>query len=131
MIDGSIIRAHQHAAGAIGGQDKEALGRSRGGFSTKIHAKVDALGMPLGFVLTGGAIHEVKTAPILLDKDISEYLIADKAYDSNEFRIYLSERGTKPVIPPRSCRLIQTEYDKLAATFMGALNIASILIWLK
>ena len=38
MIDGSVIRAHQHAAGARGGQESQALGRSRGGFSSKIHA---------------------------------------------------------------------------------------------
>ena len=52
MIDGSIVRAHQHAAGALGGQDLQAIGRSRGGFSTKIHAKVDAFGLPLKFILT-------------------------------------------------------------------------------
>ena len=46
MIDGSNIRAHQHAAGAAGGQEHQALGRSRGGFGTKNHAKVDAFGMP-------------------------------------------------------------------------------------
>ena len=50
MIDGSIVRAHQHAAGALGGQDLQVIGRIRGGFSTKIHAKVDAFGLPLKFI---------------------------------------------------------------------------------
>ena len=54
MIDGTTIRAHRHAAGARGGQENQALGRSCGGFSSKIHGKVDALGMPLGFIITAG-----------------------------------------------------------------------------
>lgn len=84
MIDSSIIRDHQHAAGARGGQDDQALGRSKGGFSTKIHAKVDSFGMPLAFILTPGQEHEIKTASTLLSSEVSEYLLADKAYDSKE-----------------------------------------------
>ena len=41
MFDSTVVRAHVSAAGAKGGQDDQALGRSRGGFSTKIHLKVD------------------------------------------------------------------------------------------
>ena len=52
MINATIIRAHQHAAGARGGQEFQALGKSCGGFSSKIHAKVDSFGLPLDFVLT-------------------------------------------------------------------------------
>jgi transposase len=57
LVDGTVVRAHPCAAGALkedGGQDAQALGRSRGGFSTKIHVNVDALGNPLRFTLTGG-----------------------------------------------------------------------------
>lgn len=55
MIDSTIVRAHACAAGyKKDSQLDEALGRSRGGFSTKIHALVDALGNPLKFVLTAG-----------------------------------------------------------------------------
>jgi len=44
MIDSTIVRAHQHSAGAKGGEpNSEAIGRSKGGLSTKIHATVDAL----------------------------------------------------------------------------------------
>ncbi len=49
MIDATIIRTHQHAADAWQGQETQALGRNRCGFTTKIHAKVDALGLPLKF----------------------------------------------------------------------------------
>ena len=54
MIDSTIVRAHQHSAGALekNRQGEEAIGRSRGGLSTKIHAMVDALGNPLAFLLT-------------------------------------------------------------------------------
>ena len=49
MIDSTIVRAHQHSSGAKGGgAQKQAIGRSRGGLTTKIHATVDALGNPTG-----------------------------------------------------------------------------------
>ena len=97
----------QHAAGAAGGQEHQALGRSRGGLGTKIHAKVDAFGMLLDFMLTGGEAHELTVAKELLGIDISGYLLADRAYDSNDLR------------------------EKLAVTFMGAIVMAGILMWLK
>ncbi|CAA9295244.1 MAG: Mobile element protein [uncultured Gemmatimonadaceae bacterium] len=46
-VDGTVVRAHQHAAGAVGGQAHEALGRSRGGFSTKVHVRAEGGGKPL------------------------------------------------------------------------------------
>ena len=64
-VDATIIRAHQHAAGAhrddaIGGeaQAREALGRSQGGFSTKLHLRAEGNGRPITAVLTGGERHE-------------------------------------------------------------------------
>jgi transposase len=51
-VDGTVVRAHQHAAGAVGGQEHEALGRSRGGFSTKVHVRAEGGGKPLAFVLS-------------------------------------------------------------------------------
>ena len=159
MIDGSVIRAHQHAAGAIGGQDNQALGRSKGGFSSKIHAKVDSFGLPLGFILTPGQEHESKTAKALLGDEVSDYLLADKAYDINDLRAELASRGTTAVIPSKKNRLepiphdthiykernhverffnrikgfrrIATRYDKTAMMYLGALTVVSILLWLK
>ncbi|HQU17398.1 MAG TPA: IS5 family transposase [Gammaproteobacteria bacterium] len=54
ILDSTVIRAHQHAAGAKKKHGPQALGRPRGGFSTKTHSLVDALGNPIGFTLTGG-----------------------------------------------------------------------------
>ena len=66
MIDATIVRAHQHSAGQKGDPDKQALGRSKGGLSTKIHATVDALGNPTGFVLTPGQAHDLRGADVML-----------------------------------------------------------------
>ena len=67
MIDATIVRAHPCAAGYEKGQhDREALGRSKGGFTTKIHAVVDALGQALKFSLTPGQKHEISQAPYLI-----------------------------------------------------------------
>ena len=53
MIDSTVVRAHQHSAGAVGRDpNQQAIGRSRGGLSTKIHAVTDALGNPTRFLLT-------------------------------------------------------------------------------
>lgn len=57
-VDGTVVRAHQHAAGAVGGQAHEALGRSRGGFSTKLHLRAEGGGKPMSVVLSGGERHE-------------------------------------------------------------------------
>ncbi len=46
MIDSTVVRAHQHAAGSKKAGD-QALGRSRGGLSTKVHVAVDAMGSPV------------------------------------------------------------------------------------
>jgi transposase len=57
MIDSTIVRAHQHAAGARkakGGADAQGLGRSRGGLSTKIHAATEALGLPVRLIASPG-----------------------------------------------------------------------------
>lgn len=67
LIDSTITRAHACAAGAAGSSaEKEALGRSKGGFTTKIHAITDALGNPLDFILTGGQASDIGQAENLL-----------------------------------------------------------------
>lgn len=54
-VDGTVIRAHQHAAGAAGTPaEEQTLGRSQGGFSTKVHLKAEGQGQPLHVVLTPG-----------------------------------------------------------------------------
>src|SRR5512143_2823746 len=62
----------------------EALGRSCGGFSTKIHALTDALGNPLDFVLTGGQAADITQAEALLPDEPMGAVVADKGYDAND-----------------------------------------------
>jgi transposase len=58
FVDGTMIRAHQHAAGARKGGGDQALGRSRGGFSTKLHLRAEGQGKPMVLRLTAGQRHE-------------------------------------------------------------------------
>ena len=77
FIDGSIIRAHQHSTGAATDND-EAIGKSRGGNSTKIHLAVDRYGLPVHFELSGGQVNDIVHAKELINQSPkSSYVIAD------------------------------------------------------
>ncbi|WP_420718762.1 IS5 family transposase [Streptomyces sp. XY413] len=115
-VDSTIVRAHQHAAGArqkglpAGEPDRHALGRSRGGLTTKIHLAADSRCRPLAFVLTPGqagdapAFPEVMARlrvprPIGRPRTKPEAVLADKAYSSRAIRTRLRRRGIRAVIP--------------------------------
>ena len=102
LLDSTVIRAHQHAAGEKGaadqGPEQEALGRSRGGFSTKIHVSVSGLGLHVEIRLTPGQEADVKQAESLLEGYSPEAVIADKAYDSD----LLVDLSTRPTITIRA-----------------------------
>jgi transposase len=85
MFDSTVVRAHVSAAGAKGGNTIRRWGRSRGGFSTKIHLKVDLDGLPLAFHLTEGEASDSPQFEVLLDlgPDITPRAgVGDKGYDS-------------------------------------------------
>lgn len=111
MIDATVVRAHACAAG-YGDQETQGLGRSHGGFSSKIHAKVDALGNPLKIIITAGQRHDITQAENLLEDVNNSYVIADRGYDSVKLRSQLTERGCELVIPPKSNSKNHHEYDK-------------------
>ena len=93
--------------------DDQAIGRSRGGLSTKIHALVDALGKPLAFLLTPGQAHDLAGADALLPQMDAELLIADRAFDADTRVLEpLAAAGKSAVIPPRSNRLKPREFDR-------------------
>lgn len=94
------------------GAAAQGIGRSRGGLSTKVHLLVDALGLPLTFEITEGQRHDSVPAKNLVAGVVSRCLLADKAYDSDEFRIGLDERGCVPVIPSKASRATKIPYDK-------------------
>ncbi len=163
IIDSTIVRAHPCAAGAgqsEGDPSDQALGRSRGGFSTKIHLLVDALGNPLKFILTGGQSADVNQAlPLLAGVNGATYGIMDKAYDADKVLDYLESKSIIPVIPPTKNRKEQRDYgwhiykerhlvecfinkikqyryifsrfDKTSRNFMSFLRFVAVLIWLR
>lgn len=115
LLDSTAVRAHPCAVGAAkksGGQESQALGRSRGGFSTNIHASVDALGNPLRFLLTGGQRHDITQAEVLVADFDFERVVADRSYDAEYFLKKIAENAAEAVIPPRKNRKEQREYDR-------------------
>ncbi|MDR2781589.1 MAG: IS5 family transposase, partial [Holosporaceae bacterium] len=158
MIDGTIIRVNQCAAG-YKKESAEDLGRSCGGFSTKIHALVDAFGNPVKFLLSPGNDHDITKAEELTKQLKNTKLLADKGYDSKKFVDYLKENGCEAIIPTRSNSKEKREIDKdlykerhlvenffskikwfrrtfprfckTASSFMAFLHFAGALIWLR
>ncbi|MFD1973249.1 IS5 family transposase [Mesorhizobium kowhaii] len=115
MIDSTIVRAHQHAAGARkvkGGADAQGLGRSRGGLSTKIHAATEALGLPIRLIGTPGQRNDIALAHDLIDGIDADAAIADKGYDADHLVDRITEQGAEVVIPPKRNRKAQRPYDR-------------------
>jgi transposase len=140
--------------------EDQAIGRSAGGLTTKIHATCDALGNPTAFHLTPGQYHDLEGADALMGQITkADALLADKAYDADErVRQILENAGCLAVIPPKlnrknpavydksiykarhlienffaklkQYRGIATRYDKTAQNFLGAIYAAAIVIWL-
>jgi transposase len=142
------------------GEKNQAIGISRGGRTTKIHAIVDSKGRPLSFTVTGGQVHDSQVVEEILNTPRPPLAVtADKAYDSEKVRQQIRDEGALPVIPNRSnatrkaycpkrfyrrrhkienffCRIkdwrrIATRYDKLARNFLAAVNLIAALYWIK
>lgn len=111
MIDATIVRAHACSAG-YGNQETEGLGRSKGGFTSKIHAKVDALGNVLKILITAGQRNDMTQANQLLEGTKDANVLADKGYDSASIREQIKKQNCIPVIPSRSNSKSPADYDK-------------------
>ena len=156
-------RLHARQSAPLGsrrkrGEHKQAVGRSRGGRNTKIHALADAKGRLIALLLTGGEAHDCPVAERLIRRvKPAKRMLGDKAYDSAELRQDLGERGTKPVIPNKSnrrqpfsfskrlyrmrwrietafnrlkdFRRIATRYDRLARNYLASVCLAAALVW--
>lgn len=142
------------------GARANAIGISRGGRTTKIHALVDVLGRPLRLALTPGNTSDIRGADLLVGATAGmKRLIADRGYDANRLRSKLRDQGTTPIIPGRRnrkrpiqyderryrdrwlveamfCRLkdfrrVATRYDKLARNYLSAVQLAAaVAFWL-
>lgn len=91
----------------------QALGRARGGFGTKIHVIVDALGNPIGLTLTGAHLADIGEAPVLLDQaPDAGAVLADQGYGAEALVERIQAAGAHAIILPRSNRKTPRPYDK-------------------
>jgi len=137
----------------------QALGRSRGGFGTKVHVAVDALGNPVALHLSPGQDADVTHAKTLLGEMEPAAVLGDKGYDSDALAATIAERGAEVVIPPKKNRVapreydktlykernkvercvgllkqfrrVATRYEKTARNFLGMVTLAALAIWLR
>jgi len=134
------------------------LGRSRGGFSTKLHVAVNGLGLPVELQLTPGQQADVTQAQALLEGHRPAAVIADKAYDSDALLGTIRQQGAEAVIPPtanrteardydrhlykernlaerfinriKRCRRVATRYEKTARNYLAFVQVAAIMVLL-
>ena len=136
------------------------MGRSRGVLTTKIHALVDANGLPVALKLTEGQAHDGRSAESMLEGlAAGQVLLADRAYDSDQLRRTMTDRGTwanikpltrridKPAFSPflyryrnlverffnklKHFRAVATRYEKHAANYLALVKLAAARIWMR
>jgi len=152
MIDTSIVRVHQHGA-CITRNQRQSMGRSRGGLTSKIHVVVDSNGLPKRLALSPGEAHDVRLAGKLLSHlKCESILLTDRGYYANWIRELAIKKGGWANIPPKSnrndpicfspylyrarnrverffnrikqCRRVATRYDGLAANYLAFIQLA-------
>ncbi len=88
------------------------MGRSRGGFGSKIHGAVNPPGHPVVLKLTGAEAGDSPHLPALIAGVPTEAVLADKGYDSDANRAAIRAQGAEPCIPSRKNRKEPTAYDR-------------------
>lgn len=116
-VNSTCVRATVAAAGAkksdgSAGQNEQALGRSRGGFGTKIHASITPMGHPATVRLTGGEANDSPHLPDVIAGQETTTVIADKAYGSGKNRRAIAQQNAECVIPSKANRKVKIEYDR-------------------
>ena len=136
------------------------MGRSRGGLTTKVHALVDANGLPIALKLTAGQAHDGRSAADMLDtmRD-GDVLLADRAYDSDALRSEMAARGAWANIKPmpgrkrrpafnaflyryrnlverffsklKHFRAVVTCFENYSANYLALVKLAAVRIWLR
>jgi transposase len=136
------------------------MGRSRGGLTTKIHALVDACGLPIALKLTEGQAHDGRSAADMLGSiHAGVILLADRAYDADALRQGLAAQGAWANVKPmphrrnvpafspflyryrnlverffnklKHFRAVATRYDKRADNYLASIKLASARIWMR
>ena len=149
-------RGGQKKWDGTGGQDDQALGKSRGGFGTKVHGSFDGLGHPVELKLTGANESDIAQAEELLAGHAPAVVIADRGYDKKALVERIESRGGQAVIPTQKSRAEQravdphlyrernlcerfwskakqyrrvaTRYDKTARNFLAFVHLASVMV---
>lgn len=159
-MDATCCKVHQFANGGQGGPQANAIGRTKGGANTKVHALVDTKGMTCAVLLSAGQVHE-STMALALTKGLPKgrILVGDKAYDTDAHRQHWKKRGLGVCVPPRAGRnqpashhrgwyrkrhavenffqrlkiflRIDRRLDKLAITFLAFVQLACVLNAIK
>lgn len=119
----------------------------------------DALGRPLRVIVTAGQVGDITQAPVLLEGQAGDAVLADKAYDSNALRALIAGMGAEAVIPSNRTRKVviphdadlykhrnriercfnrlkhfrrfATRYDRRTVHFTGFIHLAAAMIWLR
>jgi transposase len=160
FLDGTVVRAHPKAAGAVGGAAAHALGRSRGGFGTKAMAVCDRRGRALAFALLPGQASELRATTGLLAALPAGigWIVGDRGFSSGAFRRAIVRQGALPVVPAhpthpavgydrrwycrrhlienlwarfKDWRCLATRYEKTAAAFLASLELAAAIDWIN
>ncbi|WP_238365441.1 IS5 family transposase [Mesobacterium pallidum] len=159
MIDSTVVRAHHQAAGGKRGTPRQGFGRSRGGFTTKIHLRVNAAGLPMRTEITPGQTSDYVGFDLVMADNLPEpsVLLADRGYDADSIRKKMDARDVLTQIPMRksrkmrvgvdhslyslrnlvercfnklkNARRVATRYDKTVESFLGFIDITSIRLW--
>jgi len=110
FLDSTHVKVHKSGSNPAGGQQSQALGRTRGGLNTKIHAAVDGRGNPAALLLSAGNVADVCCAPETLQDVECAVLVGDKGCDSDGFREWLKATRHLPLhstsLKPASSRAL-------------------------
>ena len=159
FLDSTHVKVHRCASNPAGGQAAQAMGTTRGGLNSKIHALVDGGGKPVRLLLSAGNEADITHAETMLQEIPATMLVGDKGYDSDAFCQWLLDHGIKACIQPRAnrdekrsyskpiylkrhlvenfferiknFRRVATRYDKLADTFLGFVCLAATIVSLR
>lgn len=159
FIDASHLKVHQDANGGTGGKESQAIGHTRGGANSKLHAVVDGKGRLVKAILTAGQVSDAKIGPELVAGMRGVRIVGDKGYDSQLIRQAVCGAGSHSCIPARSknkepvafhkgyyrkrhhvenffqrikrCRRVSTRYDKRSDVFFNFILLAASLDWIR
>jgi transposase len=158
-VDASHLKVHQDAHGGVGGKESQAIGYTRGGSNSKLHAVVDGKGRLVRATLTAGQVNDAKIGPEIIAGLKGVRIVADKGYDSERMRQSARDSGSHSCIPKRNGskesapfhkgyyrkrhqvenffqrikrnRRIATRYDKLSEVYMNFILLAASIDWIN